>query len=618
MTYLWYVSHYVRKNYFSLNEKYRGKTVVFQIKDYNDLKNMNIADENEITAMILSVKDGFYERIQNDPYFNKRIYFPLEEEYTTLMQNYRQKTKNVSFERPNNFDFNLEIYFEKNIDIFPGIEVDNAIIDRIDEYITKKDQIMRKIESHKSEQEQLRLEAREIRENIGKISAEELNNKFNEFKTKIQQFDVPDNNNLILITLLSKLFLRGSEKVLVYLRNNPFNIFPNIGNDLGRIFDYKEPISQEFMNFILYMYREKNTQTLDHFIENMVFYNSERRKDIKKILYTENIALLKTYYGCMFRAVDNEITESLKEKVLTALETMKGIDFSNLRASELAKVTNVPDIRIAKYKQELEKVKNDFINKKLTKDEYKEFLFSKESLQEKMKNIAYNFNVEELITPITEYFKNILSDNSLSYKEKDLVYNFLYAYDFKRFNEVEPIIKEQLLTDINFNYQILRKIHFSEQELQQLKNHPSFTIRYFVLTKLGYKQSDPEYINMDTEPLRKFIPIITYQGIPHFLGYFLNDNRIFVKINNIDRTKIETINNKKEIVKLDKMEMMELITRENEYYIENYKDLLEENNKDLAYYILIEGKKSETNIEYINRVKKEHEELIKKYRNNKE
>ena len=138
MTYLWFVTHFIRKNYYILQEKYNGKSIIFQCKDYDDLKNLNMNDGNDITGIIHPAQEGLFERTQNAyPYRGTRIYFPLESEYKDLLQKYRQKTKNLTFDRKNIHEFNLEIYFEENIEIFPDLEIEEAIIERIEEYIDK-------------------------------------------------------------------------------------------------------------------------------------------------------------------------------------------------------------------------------------------------------------------------------------------------------------------------------------------------------------------------------------------------------------------------------------------------------------------------------------------------
>ena len=155
MSYYWYVTHFIRKNYFSLHKQYSAKSVVFLFKDYDDLKNIQITDQNEITATVHSVENGLFENVTDyDPYTHRRIYFPLESEYNDLLQNYRKKTNNLTFENPNIFDFNLDIYFERNIEIFPYREIDIAIIERIDEYISKKEKIISNFLSRKKGQSQ--------------------------------------------------------------------------------------------------------------------------------------------------------------------------------------------------------------------------------------------------------------------------------------------------------------------------------------------------------------------------------------------------------------------------------------------------------------------------------
>ena len=600
MSYYWYVTHFIRKNYFSLHKQYSAKSVVFLFKDYDDLKNIQITDQNEITATVHSVENGLFENVTDyDPYTHRRIYFPLESEYNDLLQNYRKKTNDLTFENPNIFDFNLDIYFERNIEIFPYPEIDIAIIERIDEYISKKEKIISNFQSRKKEQSQLRTESKELLANFN-TNSYDVQEKLEYFKERIRSFEEPDLNNLILTSLLSKLFLRGSDRVLDYLRRNPFSIFPNIGNDLGTHFDYKEKISKEFMNFIIYLYTEKKVSTLDTFIERMVFYNPDRRKDIKKILYDEKINLLQLYYGCMFCAIENDLPQSLKDKVLLTLNTLEKIDVSKLPSNEIKKLTNILDVRIEKYRQELRKVKIEFIDPRPTIKGYREFLFSNESLEKKMKDIVTRFTEEEFLNPITDFFKAILSDNSLNYKQKDLIYNFLYQYDFKNMKELESIIKDQMRSDINFNAQILKKIHFSNEELFNFLDHPSVDIQIYITRSLGVKDDELEDIfSSIMKFLKKIDPIILVKGIPYHMGRIGSDFRLLDKIVNFDRNRIIQINENKSIIKVTKDEFMQLMTRENEFDLERYGENLMERTDDGEQFLLINERMSDSEMEII-------------------
>ena len=302
----------------------------------------------------------------------------------------------------------------------------------------------------------------------------------------------------------------------------------------------------------------------------------------------------------MFCAIENDLPQSLKDKVLLTLNTLEKIDVSKLPSNEIKKLTNILDVRIEKYRQELRKVKIEFIDPRPTIKGYREFLFSNESLEKKMKDIVTRFTEEEFLNPITDFFKAILSDNSLNYKQKDLIYNFLYQYDFKNMKELESIIKDQMRSDINFNAQILKKIHFSNEELFNFLDHPSVDIQIFITRSLRVKDDElKDIFSSIMKFLRKIDPIILVKGIPYHMGRIGSDFRLLDKIVNFDRNRIIQINENKSIIKVTKDEFMQLMTRENEFDLERYGENLMERTDDGEQFLLINERMSDSEMEII-------------------
>lgn len=242
------------------------------------------------------------------------------------------------------------------------------------------------------------------------------------------------------------------------------------------------------------------------------------------------------------------------------------------------------------YAYELKKIISKFVDK-LTKEEYQLYLFSKGSIEEKIKAINFRINEEELIEPVTEFFKSILTDDELPYNQKYLVYNYLYHNDFKGFKELEPTIKEQLLHDKNFDQNITWKLSFSKQELEELTKHPSQKIRIIAFSRLGYSNPFEESLKqkgiLTPVKVHKGIltPIIMYKGIPEMAGGVAYDKGAYLKIDTFEKRRFETIDATKRVIKLTQEEMMEILR--NDDFIEHYEELLEKKDENLEFYLII-------------------------------
>ena len=331
--YPWYVIHYIRENYDSLHEKYSGKTVLFQFKDYNDLKNLDIIEDNDIVSTILLVEDGLHLENIYETFKNRiQIYFPLKSEYEELYQNYRRKTKLPTFNKSQIDDFNLEKYFERNISIFPNKEIEEAIIERLEDYVTRKERIGTEIKANvakimetetidenlKIYQKRYPLKSELEKEKRRSINFEnvESNLKLQELEEKVYRFFLPDEEDDILRSLLSNLFSTGSNKVLYFLQKDLLSGF--LKPWLAESYNFKGKISKELMDFVLlHLFQDKYFYVhSSNFIRKMIFYNSDSREYIKEILCREETDLSKYNYECMFGVLDKDLPEILKKKSL--------------------------------------------------------------------------------------------------------------------------------------------------------------------------------------------------------------------------------------------------------------------------------------------------------------
>ncbi|OLS22291.1 MAG: hypothetical protein HeimC3_31680 [Candidatus Heimdallarchaeota archaeon LC_3] len=386
------------------------------------------------------------------------------------------------------------------------------------------------------------------------------------------------------------LLSRGSNKIFALLEENrDTNIFNNLTSDLNGVFDFYSPINQEFIDFLLEVFFETDNNNIGHFLQKTILYYPDLKESVKNILYNPEINLLDFYYGFLFNAIEDDLPDTLKDEVLKNIAIFEKEDLSQITNQRVKGYKNL-------YLEDFKTIQRKFLRKQPTAIEFLAHLHSFSSIEEQMKEIELQLRDKDYLEPITQFFKDILSNDTSSNIQKSVIYNFLSSRNFSNLDELQPVLKEQMNKDIHFPFMSLfEKLDLSKNELQIILNHPSIMARASAGRKLKMESKEME------KHLREYFDygvlklLYILEKIPFSMGHLLWDLRNLERINKLERSRFKEITPERKVIKLTFEEVKRLAISTLYHYQENVKEKNRENETE--YFLLVEKNLEEPSTE---------------------
>ena len=251
-------------------------------------------------------------------------------------------------------------------------------------------------------------------------------------------------------------------------------------------------------------------------------------------------------------AIEDDLPDSLQKEIKFSIQTLQS-DLSNTSYQGVIKFPTI-------YLEELLKLENRVLTKKPRSAEYIRYLNSLPSMKEKMRDISIRYRDEMYIHQIKEYFESILKDPEIQDKDKNTILIFLYENSFPLSDELIPVLKDLLGSELLFMEKFLDKLTFTDEEYHDLLKHPNENVRRLAIRKINLNLKETQELLKEFQIFRGIEPIVVIDGNPINAGIIAKDLRFLKILNGYDKTRFKILSSTRRVIKLEYNEFKKVST----------------------------------------------------------